>query len=109
MKAADRRRPEGDATMMWDWGGFGWGWGLLMMAFMAVFWLVVIGAVVAGLVALLRGPGRREGPGEREDAERILADRFASGQIDGQEYHERLDTLRAARRPGATGGSPSPR
>ncbi|WP_033328198.1 SHOCT domain-containing protein [Promicromonospora sukumoe] len=84
--------------MMWDWGGFGWGWGLLMMAFMAVVWLVVIGAVVWGLVAVLRGPGRREGSAGPEDAEQVLADRFAHGQIDDQEYRERLQVLRAARR-----------
>lgn len=80
--------------MMWDWGGFGWIYGLLMMVFMVAFW----GAVIWGLVALLRGPVRHWGQSDRDDAEQALAGRFAGGEIDEAEYRERLQVLRAVRR-----------
>jgi putative membrane protein len=31
-------------------------------------------------------------------AEQVLAERFARGEIDAEEYHQRLDTLRQAGR-----------
>ncbi|OHV49913.1 hypothetical protein CcI156_21125 [Frankia sp. CcI156] len=97
--------------MIWDGHTWGWGGWLLMSFSMVVFWGLVIGV----LVALLRagrggGPGRSaeppgverpgtERPGERS-AERILAERYARGEIDEAEYHRRLDVLRE--RPGPT-------
>jgi hypothetical protein len=35
----------------------------------------------------------------------VLADRFARGEIDADEYHQRLDTLRQARHPAGAGAS----
>ncbi|ABD11595.1 putative membrane protein [Frankia casuarinae] len=107
--------------MIWDGHTWGWGGWLLMSFSMVVFWGLVIGV----LVALLRagrggGPGTSaeppgverpgterpgterpgtERPGERS-AERILAERYARGEIDEAEYHRRLDVLRE--RPGPT-------
>ena len=83
--------------MMWGWNGWSW-WGWALMSFsMIAFW----GLVIWGIVALFRRPADRwwgEGrPGrpesERPDPERILAERFARGEIDEEEYHRRLHTL----------------
>jgi len=69
--------------MMWDWQGYGWWWWSLMWVGMVVFW----GAIAWAVVALLRG---RRGV----DAEDVLMDRFARGEIDADEYRERLGVLR---------------
>jgi putative membrane protein len=37
----------------------------------------------------------------RSTPEQMLAERFARGEIDEQEYHQRLDTLGGKSRPGA--------
>jgi putative membrane protein len=65
----------------------GWGW-LLMTLGMLGFWALV--AVLA--VALLRRPGQPDQqppPG----AEEILAQRLARGEVDPEEYRQRLQTL----------------
>lgn len=80
--------------MMWGWEGWSWwGW-LLMMVSMVAFW----GLVIWGVVAIFRGTGR-SWRSERPNAEQILAERFAAGEIDDEEYRRRLDTLRSAGRP----------
>jgi putative membrane protein len=56
---------------------------------MIAFW----GLVIWGIVALLRRPG--DSRPERPDPERILAERYARGEIDEEEYHRRLQTLRS--------------
>jgi putative membrane protein len=74
----------------------GWGW-LLMTLGMLGFWALV--AVVA--VALLRRPGQpdqQRQPGQpdqqsRPGAEEILAQRLARGELDPDEYRQRLQTL----------------
>ena len=65
-----------------DWDG---GWWIVW----PLFWL----AVVAGVVWFFtrrRGPRGRDG-GDR--AREILAERFASGELSGDEYRERLAQL----------------
>lgn len=78
--------------MMWYWGAgvHWWGW-LLGIASMLVFWGLLIWAVVA-----VAGWARREGSPRKhgETAEVILARRFAAGEIDADEYRQRLATLR---------------
>jgi putative membrane protein len=74
----------------------GWGW-LLMTLSMLGFWALV--AVLA--LALLRRPSqpdRQRQPGQPDQqswpgAEEILAERLARGEIDADEYHQRLQTL----------------
>jgi putative membrane protein len=79
----------------------------MMAVLMVVFWALVIAAVVA-LVHYVRGASRadRSGPsGERGwghgqghgRAEDLLAERFARGEIDEDEYKRRLALLREHR------------
>ncbi|MEU9759182.1 SHOCT domain-containing protein [Streptomyces sp. NPDC047985] len=88
--------------MMW-YDGWGGGW-LLMAVIMVVFWSLLI----AGIVALTRylggGRGNRSGPpsgeagwGGGRRAEDLLAERFARGEIDEDEYRRRLTVLREQR------------
>lgn len=91
--------------MMWHggWGGGGW---FFMASFTLLFWtLVIAGAVM--LVRWLAGSrhGRQSGPaspfgepgaGSRR-AEDLLAERFARGEIDEDEYKRRLALLRENR------------
>jgi putative membrane protein len=71
----------------------GWAYPLTLIG-MAVFWA----AVIYGIVALVRHTGwnRRQAgdPGQAPAAERLLAERFARGEIDEDEYRRRLATLR---------------
>ncbi len=72
----------------------GWGYPLTLIG-MAVFWA----AVIYGIVVLVRytGRSRRQAgdPGRAPSAEQLLAERFARGEIDEDEYRRRLATLRA--------------
>lgn len=78
--------------MMWQyWGGYGW-W---MWIGMALFWIVVVGLIVAVVVWLANsGAGGRFGPPRQESPEDILKRRYARGEIDDEEYHRRLEELR---------------
>ena len=69
----------------WD-GGWMWLWGSLMM----LTWVVII-AGVAWFV--LRSRDASSTPGKSR-AREILDERYARGEIDAQEYHERLEHLR---------------
>lgn len=76
--------------MMWGYGT-GWGGWVLMTLVMVVFWALVI----FGIVALFRGPAR-PGPCRADaggDAQRILDERFARGEIDADEYRSRQSLL----------------
>ncbi|MEV6349675.1 SHOCT domain-containing protein [Actinoplanes sp. NPDC051851] len=55
--------------------------------------LVVVGGVIAMLATVARGLPRTS-----SHAERMLAERFARGEIDTEEYEERLRVLNAAHR-----------
>ena len=76
--------------MMYWYGGGGYA---LMAIGTVLFW----GAVIFGVVALVRH-GRQAGPRPAEPAgpERLLAERFARGEIDEDDYYQRLTSLRAA-------------
>ena len=80
---------------MWDggWHGGGWGWGIVMVLMMIAFW----GGLIWLVVALARhGVGdRRPEHGQRPTAEQILHERLARGEIDVDEYRQRLDALRS--------------
>jgi putative membrane protein len=72
--------------------GYGWGMGPLGWVFMGLFWLVVIGVVVWALATLL--PAARNGGRPRPDSpEEILDRRFASGEIDVEQYRRAREEL----------------
>ena len=73
------------------------GWILMSLSAVAL-WVLVAAVVIAGVRAL----GQAKQSGDTGDAptaqaERTLADRFARGDIDTEEYERRLSILRAAR------------
>ena len=77
------------ASMLAQWGGHMWGWGAgWMWLSMVAFWLLVAALVVFAI----RGGTRREPP--RSSAMDILADRYARGEIDADEYQARLRVLK---------------
>ncbi|GAA1090490.1 MULTISPECIES: SHOCT domain-containing protein [Kitasatospora] len=94
------------------WNGHGmngWGFGFMTVG-MVLFWALL----VLGIVVLVRHLGRTgppppgppapppADPGRpRTDPEQLLAERFARGEIDAEEYRHRLETLRTAGRPGS--------
>lgn len=87
---------------MWDWNGWSWWWWILMPLMMVGFW----GLFAWVVVMLVRNdrndrasrPGGGQAPpaagAERDEAEQILAARFARGEIDADEYRRHLEVLR---------------
>lgn len=73
--------------------GMGWhGWGWLGMAF---FWLILILLVLA-VVKYLKGDRRSNAPDveKKPGALATLEDRYARGEIDRDEYLQKLDDLK---------------
>jgi putative membrane protein len=87
--------------MMYWYGDHMSGWGYALMTIsMVLFWGLIIACVVALVRYLSRGGQQTAAPPlERPAPERVLAERFARGEIDEDEYRQRLDTLRAVGRP----------
>jgi putative membrane protein len=67
----------------WDQGGFWW------FPF-TVLWLVVLGTAIWLVIRGGRRGGQRSGIARASD---ILAERYARGELTGEEYRERLDEL----------------
>ena len=74
---------------MYGWNDGGW-W---MMGIGSFFGLLVLLALVWLIVVVARGDTAVSGPDPRS----VLADRFARGEIDAEEYRQRLDVLRRGR------------
>ena len=73
--------------MMNGGGGGRWIWGVLIM--------VVMVAIVALVVWLIvRSSHGNVGGRSSSSAKEILSERFARGEIDADEYHDRLSKLR---------------
>ena len=68
--------------------GSGPGWWLAFPIAFGLFWI----AVAIGAFYLLRR--RTSPPSPRAGAEAVLAERYARGEIDEDEYHSRLAVLR---------------
>jgi putative membrane protein len=81
--------------MGWYGDGPGWAGWVVMTMFMLAFWALV----VFGGIAVFRSASRVEQrPGDgRDEAERLLDERFARGEIDAEDYQQRRDLLRAGR------------
>ena len=79
-------------------GGIGWGGWFAMAVMMVVFW----GAVAWVVVTLIRHNAARSSLAAStvpttSNAEQILEERFARGEIDEAEYQRRRDVLRGGR------------
>jgi len=73
-------------------GGGGW----FFMWFIALaFVALTVAAVIAAIRPLTRPHAQL--PASPAPAEQLLTDRFVRGDIDSEEYEQRLQTLRAAR------------
>lgn len=85
--------------MMWH-GGNWLGGSIVMTAAMVVFWLVLVTAVVLTVRYILSvtpsGTGSATAAGP-SSAESLLAERFARGEIDDDEYQRKLMLLQQHR------------
>ena len=71
---------------------------------MVLFWAVLVLAIAASVRYLDRRRHETFPPPPRPPtAKWVLAERFARGEIDADEYRERLDTLRQAGRSAGAG------
>jgi len=79
--------------------GYGYGmsaaWPLIVFAVALPLLLLATGLLVA---QLHRPPAASSRPEPEPEAERVLADRLARGEIEPEEYEQRLRTLRATGR-----------
>ena len=88
--------------MYWDDHGMtGWGTGLMIVSMLLFLALLAVGAFA--LVRYLGRPGLVARNGHRPTPEQLLAERFARGEIEPDEYRSRLATLRGGGGPPATG------
>jgi putative membrane protein len=96
----------------WDYGHMDDGWGVAMMLGMLGVWVALIAAIVLAVVWAVRSTRTPQGaatlppavsaPGLGNvtgGAEQILAERLAGGEIDTEEYRERLDALTSRSEP----------
>ena len=74
-------------------GGWGPGAWIAMAFVMVVFWGAVVTAIVFAVRASQHQP-TAPGTSTSNDAQRILDERFARGEIDVDEYQRRRDVLR---------------
>jgi putative membrane protein len=74
----------------------GWGMGGWMMASYGFVVLLILIGIVVALVALSRRTGRG-GPAVTPTATELLAQRYARGEIDDDEYFQRLSVLESGR------------
>ena len=81
--------PTVPTTVLADhWDGPGAWWPII-----PILWLAVLGTLVTLFVV---GRRRRDRQSGQRAGERRLAERYASGEIDDQEYNRRLGVLRGA-------------
>jgi putative membrane protein len=83
---------------MMMYGNNTWGWvGWILMSFgMVAFWALVITAIVLAVRWLIgqRDTAARQPATGQSRAQELLAERFARGEIDDNEYRNRLTLLR---------------
>ncbi|MFL6115673.1 MAG: SHOCT domain-containing protein [Catenulispora sp.] len=97
----------GEPQMMYYGGGHMTGWGWFGMSIgMIVFWglLIVLAMLVYRAFTDNASGGRGDAGPARTDPRQILAERYARGEIDSDEYRDRLATLTGA----GTGTPPRP-
>lgn len=71
-----------------------WGWGamMVMMVVMLLFWVLIIGGIIALVVWAIRAFGPQLGR-RQDEALAILDQRFARGEINQEEYQMRRREL----------------
>ncbi len=75
---------------MWDYGNMmGWGGG----GFGMIIWFVILIAIVAGIIWLLRSGGGQLRLPRRSSALDILEERYARGEINRDEYLEKKQDM----------------
>jgi putative membrane protein len=92
---------------MMDWyeGGPGWGGWILMTLMMLAFWaLLIFGGAAVYRSRVRADPTRRAGD---VDAQRLLDERFARGEIDAEEFTARRELLRTGSGNGGSAGGGS--
>jgi putative membrane protein len=93
-----------EITMMY-WGNGMGGWGMVLMTVSGLlFW----GLIIAGIVWLVRSTGRGGESGtvatQTPTPQQIIADRFARGEIEEDDYARRLQVLGGAAPTRRSGG-----
>ncbi len=86
---------EGDG---WMWG-HGWGWGI-PLGVLVILVVAVLVTAIALAIRYLSAPQQTPGPPAdrtQDRSELILAERFARGEIDEDEYRRRIAVLRDSR------------
>lgn len=73
--------PMCDMMMSWGWGG---------MLLVALFWIVVLAAAVWLIARLVRGRRGRSAPANADD---IVRERYARGEIDRETYERMRSEL----------------
>src|SRR5262249_14127714 len=79
-----RRRRRSPMMFGYDGDFSAWGW-LLMSLSMVAFWALVIAGIVAGVRYFGAAPDRTSGPAPRTPQD-VLAERYARGEIEEDEY-----------------------
>jgi putative membrane protein len=94
-----------EITMMYPYSEHMSGWGYALgITGMVLFWVVLVLAIALAVRYLDRRRGESLPPTPPPPtAEQVLAGRFARGEIDADEYRQRLDTLRQTGRSVAAG------
>jgi putative membrane protein len=83
--------------MMWYGSNAGWGGWLLMTIAMVLFWALIITAVVLIVRYLVSQRPTGTSAESARTPEEVLAERYARGEIDDDEYQRRLSLLRQNR------------
>lgn len=84
---------------MMYWGNGIGGWGMVLMTVgNLLFWGLVISGVVVLVRLFARGTQRGGSSDEAATPQRVLAERFVRGEIDEDEYRQRLHVLNTAPR-----------
>lgn len=80
--------------MMYGWDGWGWGGWSLMVLGMSALWVLVISGVIIAIHYVSEGDRRTTTRLRPNGPEDVLAQRFARGEIDSDEYLRCLSTIR---------------
>lgn len=79
--------------MMWNYGSECFGGGFPMMMFGGIFMLVFWGLIIWFIVFVVRKLSSRNKSGQTDEAVEILRQRYSRGEIDTEEYRQRLHEL----------------